>query len=267
MTGMAKPKAQPVPASDEDVWWTGLRWVEGAWMQTHRFEDAFRDYRSALLDAETRARCNEPEGHMVEWRESYDRRDPYDPERPICVPTVALAMQYTTELDFLMVAVRNVLRAQERLPADEQTEMTAQRVLKLLRDVAEHWDEVGGRSSDELASKHPDVLIGAIAFTNKEIWVGDVPLSRIRAWLARVRRALITALTSAGVTVPDELESTVPGDDDLRWPEDRRRYRLWQVPIPDKEDWPPPPPPEMDEAISFYEAERFKNLRARDHAD
>jgi hypothetical protein len=147
-------------------------------------------------------------------------------------------MQVTTDLDLLIVAVRDVLRAQSRLPAALQTKMRGEDALELLRNIVEHWDEVGGRSADELASAHPDVSIDAIEFTNKEIWVGGVPVSRIRVWLVRVRQALVAALASAGVDVSDDMESMVAGDDALDWPPNRRRYRLWGVPVIDMEDWP-----------------------------
>lgn len=259
--GMAKG----TPARAEVVWWNGLRWVEGAWMQLERFQDAFYEQQHALADARMRAALTDPKDG---WRIAYDRDyGPYDPRRPIRVPTWALEMQSATELDLLIVAVRNVIRAQDRLPADIRTSMTGEDVLELLRNVNEHWDEEGGRSVEELKVAHPDVRLGEIRYTNKEIWVGGVPLSRILAWLARVREALKEALTTAGIEVPDDLDSAVDGDDALPWPEDRRRYRLWAVPHIDMEDWGPPPPEDMAGAVDDMLALRFLNLRRRDHAD
>lgn len=64
--GMAKG----TPARAEDVWWNGLRWVEGAWMQSERFEEAFYEQQHALADADMRARLANPEDT---WRVAYDR--------------------------------------------------------------------------------------------------------------------------------------------------------------------------------------------------
>jgi hypothetical protein len=232
-------------------------------MQAERFETVFYEFQCARLDAEMRERCNAPDG--AAWKEAYDRdHRPFDPQRPVRVPTWALAMQVTTDLDLLIVAVRNVLRAQTRLPAALQTKMTGDDVLELMRNIVEHWDEVDGPSAEKLASTHPDVSVDAIEFTNKEVCVGGVPLSRIRAWLARVRQALVDALTSAGIDVPDDMESMVAGDDTLTWPPDRRRYRLWSVPIVDMNDRPTD---EMPSEVAALVAERFQQLRARDTAD
>lgn len=257
-----------VPASATEVWWGGLRWVEGAWMQAERFESAFYELQSALLDADMRKHCNAADDSGVAWRESYDRDHPtFDPQRPIRVPTWALAMQVQTDLDLLIVAVRNLLRAQDRLPEDLRTEMTGEDVLELLRNIAEHWDEVGGRSAEALARAHPDVIADAIAFTNKEIWIGGmngVPLSRVRAWLVRVRPALVSALAVEGIEVPDDMASMVPGDDDLAWPTDRRRYALWSVPILGMEEWPTK---ELPRSVAELIAKRFLALRERDWTD
>jgi hypothetical protein len=257
--------AKGTPARADDVWWNGLRWVEGAWMQSERFEQAFYEQQSALADAEMRARLISPEDA---WRVTYDRDyEPYDPQRPIRVPTWALAMELATELDLMIVAVRNVIRAQDRLPAQFRTSMTGEDVLELLRNVVEHWDEEGGPSVETLKVAHPDVELGKIQFTNKEIWVAGVPLSRIRAWLARVQSALREALVTAEIEVPDDMASVVEGDDALPWPEDRRRYRLWAVARVEMEDWGPPMPDEVAEAMGDLLAHRFLNLRRRDHAD
>jgi hypothetical protein len=257
--------AKGTPARAEDVWWNGLRWVEGAWMQSERFEEAFYEQQHALADADMRARLANPEDT---WRVAYDRDyEPYDPRRPIRVPTWALAMQSATELDLMIVAVRNVMRAQDRLPVEIRTSMTGEHVLELLRNVAEHWDEEGGRSDEKLNEVHPEVRVGEIEYTNKEIWVGGIPLSRIRAWLARVRGALRDALATADIEVPDDLASAVDGDDALPWPEDRRRYRLWAVPHVDMKDWGRPMPEDVTEAVNDLLAQRFLNLRRRDQSD
>lgn len=234
-------------------------------MQAERLETVCYEFQGALLDAEMRVRCNAPDGNSIAWKEAYDRNyRPYDPQRPVRVPTRALAMQVTTDLDLLIVAVRNVLRAQSRLLGDLQTKLTGEDVLELLRNIAEHWDEVGGRSADKLASAHPNVSPDAFELTNKEIWVGGVPLSRIRAWLVRVHQALVAALTSAGIDVPDDMGSIVAGDDALTWPPDRHRYRFWRVPVIDIADWPTG---ELPPEVAALAAERFQRLRARDKAD
>jgi hypothetical protein len=260
--------SNPVPAPDEDVWWNGLRWVEAAHMQVARFEEAFFEEVRALTDVDLRFRLNNGSDLSRSWRESMDRdHAPYAPERPLRVPSWGLHMQVGTELDLLGVALRNVLRAQARIPAGRRPEMGGQNVMELLRNVSEHWDEVGGRSAKVLADKHPEVGLGELAYTNKEIWVGGldgVPISRIQAWLGRVWNSLVTCLIEAGIDVPEDLMgSRVEGDDDLSWPAERLRYH-WSISKVDEASWPRERmPPEIAELL----AARFASLRSRDHLD
>jgi hypothetical protein len=254
------------PADPVGVWFGGLRWVEAAWMQTHRFEEALYEHTAALFDAQQRAWCNKPEG--AQWRNAYDQEERSSSQRPVRVPTVALTWQIATEMDLLIVAVRNVLRAQDILPDQLQSAMTGQDILELLRNIGEHWDEVEGSSQRGLAREYPDIVVGEVQYTNKEIWIGGVPISRIVAWLVRVREALISALKESDITVLDEMDSIVEGDDALAWPQRRLRHRLWQAQTFDiDEDWDLAHPPEVVENVERLMAERFKNLRARDFAD
>lgn len=59
-------------------------------------------------------------------------------------------------------------------------------MLKVLRDVVEHFDDVDGPSARRLARQYEDVTVGAYAYDSKEVWIGGyegVPLSRVEAWL------------------------------------------------------------------------------------
>jgi hypothetical protein len=255
------------PAPDEFVWWSGLRWVDAANMQIWRLEEAFYEEARAVADAETRRDHHDDPKRYQQWRVFLDDMDPYDSQRPLRVPSWSLHMQVANELDLLIVAIRNVLRAQDRIPKEVRPEMGRQDVLELLRNVSEHWDEIGGRSADTLATDHPDIAIGGIAYTGKEIWIGGdrgVPLSRITAWLWRVWRALIACLADAGIEVPEDLSaSRFEGDDDLSWPAERLHFH-WSLPRVEEKDWPREPVPEgMLEALAVL----FANRRTRDPLD
>lgn len=250
-------------ADDLTVWLGGLRWVEGAWMQTTRLTEIVHAWEAALADAHLRAGLNQDTDHARSWRESHDAYQPYDPQRPIRVPTFALRAQVSIEFKFFLIAVRNVLRAQNRLPEDMRPAMTDQRLLHLTRNIAEHWDEVGGWSAEAFASEYPDRTLGQISATNKEVFVSDVPLSRVIAWLARVNHALTQAIEDADADAlpPSDDTSAVSGDDDLAWPPERRRERLWQVPQLDMADWPTQ---EMPAEIAELLQAKFQLLRERD---
>lgn len=238
-------------------------------MQLRRFEDAFFEEARAIEEARERHHLNtDPSENARAWRQSYDTHyDPYDPQRPLRVPSFSLHMQVANELDLLSVAVRNVLRAQERIPEEQRPAMGGEDVLALLRNVSEHWDELGGRSARELAEQHPDVQIGGIAYTNKEVWIGGldgVPLSRITAWLYRVWSALVTCLAGSGIEVPEDLStSRIEGDDNLPWPPERLHFH-WSLPTVEEEHWPREKmPPEVGEMLQQI----FARRRARDYTD
>lgn len=255
------------PASDEVMWWSGLRWVDAARMQIWRFEEAFFEEARAMHEANERHLLSTGSQIDPSWRQSYDAREPFDPERPLRVPSWSLHMQVANELNFLMIAVRNVLRAQERIPDEGRPVMGGQDVLALLRNVAEHWDEVGGRSARALASDHPEIQANGIAYTGKEVWIGGtegVPVSRIIAWLDRVWDALKTCLADSPIEVPDDLNgSRVVGDDSLVWPAERLHFH-WSLPRVDEHDWPHRMPP--DDVVEAMAAV-FARRRARDHTD
>lgn len=236
-------------------------------MQLLRFEDAFGEEMHAQADAELRRQLNDDSENSRSWRESYDEHhEPFDPHRPIRVPSWSLHMQSANELNLLAVAVRHVLRAQERIPSEHRPQMGGQDALELLRNVFEHWDEAGGRSADRLASAHPDFHLGQVAFTGKETWIGGedgIPLSRITAWLMRVEHSLLTCLADAGVEAPDRRASIVEGDDDLPWPPERLRYH-WSIPQVAEQDWPRT---EMPADVAEVLAHMFARRRARDDQD
>src|SRR5699024_10261084 len=116
-------------------------------------------------------------------------------------------------------------------------------------------------SADAFANEYPDRAFGRVSATNKEVFVSDVPLSRVIAWLGRVKHALTQAIRDAGEDVPDDDASVVEGDDALAWPPERRRERLWQIPQPDMAEWPTE---EMPQEIAELLQQRFRNLRDRD---
>jgi hypothetical protein len=254
-------------APDSEVWFTGLKWVEAARMQLDRFDEAFAEQVRAEQDAGMRQHLRDDSERSRQWRESLDAHPAHDRARPLRVPTWSLRMQVAAELDFLIQAVRNVVRAQDLIPEPERPAMDGQRVLKLLRDVSEHFDDPAPRAGVALAEKHPEVAVGVIAYTIKEIWIGGfegIPLSRVKAWLARVEVALIRCLQRAGVEVPTDMSaSRFEGDDALAWPPERLRYH-WSIPRLPESEWPRQ---EMPAELAELLAKRAANLRARDPED
>jgi hypothetical protein len=261
---MAKNQGQP--ADDLTVWLRGLRWVEAAWMQSHRLTDVAEHFEGALADARLRTGLDADTDHARRWRESYDIYQPYDPQRPIRVPTFALHTQVTIEFEFFVIAVRNVMRALDRLPEKRRPTMTDQRLFHLTRNITEHFDNIGGWSEVAFANEYPDRGLGQISVTSKETYVSDVPISRVQVWLARANDALTEAIkdTDPDALPPSDEASMVLGDDDVAFPPERRRERLWQVPQIEMDDWPTQ---DIPDAIAELVQQKFQLRRLRDGVD
>ncbi|MDM7856623.1 hypothetical protein [Cellulomonas alba] len=210
-------------------------------MQAYRLQEVLREIESADLDAQMRSRLAEDTALTRQWRASFDRYEQHDPERPLRVPTASLWMQQTAEMHFLLVAVNNVSRAVDRLPADVRAEIGNQDVAGLLRNITEHYDEEWGPSARNLAENHPNIKAGLVAFDKRDAAIGGpdgVALSDIRIWLVQVTESLTGCLVNAGVTPPHDLNaSLVDGDDDLPWPPERLRFH-WSIPRVPEEQWP-----------------------------
>ena len=252
------------PAPDEVVWWHGIRWVQAVRMQADRFERTFYEWEAAVQDADFRRSLNEDTEHARSWRDSEDKQE--IGRQPVRVPTRLLAWLVATDRDFLLVAVRNLLRAQNRLPEHLRTAMTGEEEMMALRNLAEHFDDEDGPAAQTLRGM-PHIKPGAIAYTGKELWIGGddgVPLSRIRAWAIRVWKALADALTETGIEpLTEPGESIFEGDDELPWPTLRLRYS-WNIPHVPEEEWPSE---RMPEEVGDLLAEKFRRLRDRDPYD
>jgi len=255
------------PAPDDLMWMEGLRWTEAVIMQADRLQAALSELQVAYADARMRASLNagDDEGSR-QWRAGFDAEHSIG-TRPTRVPSWALEMQVANEGDFLLISVRNVLRAADRLPAAQLKRLAGETALKLLRDVAEHYDESGGRAERALKRDHPEILRGVLAYTKDEVWIGGergVPLSRVLAWAVRTQAAFRDALRTLDIAAPtDLLASRVAGDDELPWPSDRLHYGWW-LPAPDESEWPTGGlPDELADLLS----ERFRRLREMDSQD
>lgn len=241
-----KQKQERVARSEVEVWSSGLMWVEAAEMQCARFRRVSAFNTIARVEAGSRSLA----AVRPELREGRNR--------PVLVPTVALHMQQRIERTFLLSAINNVFRAQDRLPEKPKTAMKEESVLKDLRNISEHWDEYGRSAKNLMETEHAKEFFGIqeklatmrgpeelerfrklaaddlwAVFElpmpdNNEVWLSGIPLTRIHVWLIEVRQCLERALRAEGEDVPEMMDSNVDGDDETPWPEERTRYRLWR---------------------------------------
>ena len=241
--------------SEIEVWSMGLMWVEAAEMQCARFKRISAFNAIARMDASSRS--------LAEIRPELRK----GPNPPVFVPTVAMDMQQRIERTFLLSAINNVFRSQDRLLERPKTAMVEESILKHLRNISEHWDQHGWSSKNLMETEHAklffkiqqelaamrgpeelerfkklaeDDLWAVFELPlpdNEEVWLSGIPLTRIAVWLIDVRQCLERALRGAGAEVPGMADSCIGGDDEIPWPKSRKRFRLWREDMRRIPDW------------------------------
>lgn len=252
---MGRMAKQSVPRSEVEIWSIGLMWVEAAEMQCARFRRVSAFNTIARTEAGSRSLA----AVRPEMRKG--------PHLPVLVPTVAMHMQQRIERTYLLSAINNVFRSQDRLPEKPKTAMEDESVLRDLRNISEHWDEHGRSAKNLMETEHaklffkiqeklaamhgPEELarfrkragedLWAVFELpmpdNDEVWLSGIPLRGIEVWLVDVRQCLERALRAAGEHVPSLMDSHIDGDDATLWPGERRRYRLWREDMSRVPEW------------------------------
>jgi hypothetical protein len=139
---------------------------------------------------------------------------------PVFVPTVAMDVQQRIERTFLLSAINNVFRSQDRLLERPKTATVEESILMHLRNILEHWDERGWSAKNLMETEHANLFfkiqqkLAAMGGPeelarfkklaeddlwavfelplpdNEEVWLSGIPLTRIAVWLTDVRQCL-----------------------------------------------------------------------------
>jgi hypothetical protein len=158
-----------------------VMWTHLAMWQTGRLEDAVDRYVTAQADGSFRAAFGQ-RGQPAEWRLTY--------EESTATMTLGEYWQMGAERYFLLHALAQVRKCVIALPDDHLPAVRDMTVLRLLRDIDEHWEQLDGRSLREMRDRNPDARPGAMWLNNKHIWVGDVDTVELVRWLTSVDEAV-----------------------------------------------------------------------------
>lgn len=145
-------------------------WANLARWQIGRLEDAVGRYLTAQADGLFRTTF-EQGGQPPEWRPTY--------EEYTATLTLGEYWQMGAERYFLLHVLAQVRKCVVALPDDDLPAARDMKVLRLLRDIDEHWEQLDGRSLQEMRDRDRDVRPGAMWFNNKHIWIGDVGTSEL----------------------------------------------------------------------------------------
>lgn len=156
-------------------------WANVALWQIGRLEDAVDTYLTAEAEGSFRA-AFEQGGRPPEWRSTY--------EEYTATMTLAEYWRMAAERYFLLHALAQVRKCVVALPDDELPAVRDMKVLRLLRDIDEHWEQLDGRSLREMRDRDPNVRPGAMWLNNKHIWVGDVNTAELALWLTSLDQAV-----------------------------------------------------------------------------
>jgi hypothetical protein len=161
-----------------------LMWIEAVYLQIERLEsaiDLFQQRASAQRFVDSWRERGRPKQWEGEYRKSMRL---LRKRKPITVGP---------DKYFLLLCVAQLIKCVEALPGDDLPSFHDQELLRDLRNIEEHWDDVTGRSIRRVRLAIPDVEPGRIASNNKHIWIEGIDLMSVLEWTAGVHRQLRNA--------------------------------------------------------------------------
>jgi hypothetical protein len=164
----------------------------GLW-QIDRLDEAADRYREAESAGLFRE-AFDTRGRPEEWRPTY--------EESRATITVAEYWEMGAERYFLLHALAQVRKCIIALPDDGLPAVRDMKVLRLLRDIDEHWEQLDGRSLREMREAKPNVQPGMVWLNNKHIWIGDLDTGELASWLASVDRVVRERAAADGSPLP-----------------------------------------------------------------
>jgi hypothetical protein len=172
-------------------------WAHVVQRQMGRLIDAVEDFDLATTDAEFRARFATSQ----------------QPIHPEWVPVLAEATEQVTprrvwavgaDRYFLLLALAQLRKCVVKLlPEDDLPHPRDEKMLRILRDVDEHWDKGDdGWSLAELRQSSPHAGPGRFGFDHKRIWIGEVELGELEIWVEAVADKVRALAEADGTPIP-----------------------------------------------------------------
>ena len=104
---------------------------------------------------------------------------------------------------FFLAAAAQLRKCALRLSDDGLPEPPNERMILLLRNFTEHWEDPTGRSAVELRSTVPDAAPGRLAYTKHDIEIEGVSMYDIVDWSIEVDRVLRANAAQTDESLPD----------------------------------------------------------------
>jgi hypothetical protein len=104
---------------------------------------------------------------------------------------------------FFLLAAAQLRKCVLKLPDDGLPGIPDSKMIRLLRNFAEHWENPSGESAVKIRELIPDATPGRSTHTKKDIWIEGVSTSSIVTWAIEVDRTLRANCAESGKELPD----------------------------------------------------------------
>ena len=175
-----------------------VMWVFVVQRQADRLYDAVSEFNKAQLDQYF---LDQREAGTLsdEWKSYVE--DEVGSGMSWWVTWTVAADQY-----FFLLAAAQLRKCVLRLPNDGLLPVPDSKMIRLLRNFTEHWENPSGTSAVELRELVPDAAPGRLVYTKKEVWIEGVSMFGIVDWARDVDRVLRANAARTGEVLPNPVE-------------------------------------------------------------
>jgi hypothetical protein len=187
---------------DETYRRAAVMWAFVVMRQGDRLDEAAGEYNKALLDQFWLDQRDA--GTLAEEWASYVDNEVGD-GTSWWVTWAFGADQY-----FFLLAAAQLRKCVLKLPNDGLPEIPDSKMIRLLRNFTEHWEDPSGESAVKIRELIPDAVPGRLTYTKKDVSIEGVSTSGIVAWATEVDRKLRANAAEAGNVLPDAAYKALP---------------------------------------------------------
>lgn len=190
------------PTDERQRYRTAL-WCATALNQAERFERSVDRFNNALEETRwQRLMAVTDSPHRAEW-EAQHAANPEQVEPLMFGDT----WQLLGERYFLVLALGQVRKCVHLLRADRLPRMTDPRIVKLLRDIEEHWEQdvtsPQALSLREIREREPKFEPGRVVIGKRGTWLSEgVTVDDLTEWVADVDTKVRAKASAAGQALP-----------------------------------------------------------------
>ena len=188
--------------TDEHQRYRTAVWCATALHQAERFEQAVERLNAALAETHWRRAIKASNRAL---RAEWEARHAADPEQVEAL-MFGDTWRLLAERYFLVLALGQVRKCVYLLPADRLPQLTDRRIVKLLRDIEEHWEQdvtmPQAKSLREIRKREPRFEPGRVAMSKHGTWLSEgVTVEDLTRWVSDVDTCVRARATAKGQTI------------------------------------------------------------------